>query len=127
MPLEKKKLINTPQKALLDSQGKQKARHPSLSSYSTDLAGEDIELINVTFRFVQKFAANTELGIASRIHLLELSDDDRKKTILKNEETVAHLERVSQQKMMEATEYKTKVITKLAEQLSNYLKSDAGR
>ncbi|CAC5416777.1 unnamed protein product [Mytilus coruscus] len=79
------------------------------------------------FRFVQRFAVTAELGIASRIHLLEISDDDRKKTILKNKETVRHLEKVSNQKMMEAKLYKTKVITKLAQQLTNYLKSNDGR
>lgn len=60
----------------------------------------DIELVNITFfdfRFVQRFAVNAEMGIASRLNLLEKSDDDRKKTILKNKETVRHLKRVSQQ------------------------------
>ncbi|XP_076071923.1 uncharacterized protein LOC143043544 [Mytilus galloprovincialis] len=76
------------------------------------------------FRFIQKFAINAEMGIMSRIHLLEISDDDRTKQILKTKETIQKLKTVAQEKLKEAKEYKTEVIKKLAEQLLSYLHSD---
>ncbi|CAC5423698.1 unnamed protein product [Mytilus coruscus] len=79
------------------------------------------------FRFVQKFAVDAEMGISSRINLIETSDDKRKETILKNQSIVSQLEAISQQKMVEAKEYKTQVIFALAEKLSSYLYSDRGR
>lgn len=52
-------------------------------------------IILVYFRFVQRFAVNAAMGISSRIHLLEIADDDRRESILKNKETVMQLEAVS--------------------------------
>ncbi|CAC5416773.1 unnamed protein product [Mytilus coruscus] len=79
------------------------------------------------FRFIQKFAINAEMGIASRLHLLKISDDDRNKTIVKTLKNVGKLATISHEKMMEAKGFKTEVIAKLTEKLSSYLHSDTGR
>lgn len=47
------------------------------------------------FRFVQRFAVNAEMGIASRMHLLNKSKDERRITILKNEKRLWQLQAIS--------------------------------
>lgn len=83
--------------------------------------------VDFYYRFLKDFIRNAERGALTRLHVLEMSEEEQKESIKQNNAKIQDLQRKCKEARMDLERSKIETIKVLTEKLYEYLCSEDGR